>query len=547
MFFLAHLTPLRRRFALISLIVFVFGAIGVLTEGLREYYGIRPLGGTYTEYIDQKISSLNPLFVTPGSMSSEILELIFSGLVRYDADTGEYLPDLASRYEIRDAAKEYRFWLREDARWHDGMPVTREDVMLTFSLYRSSDIKSGWMSTFANITVKENEDDGSFSFLLSSPDRFFMQVFVAPILPAHILSALEQDTIKESNFGTFPIGSGPFRVLELLPLKKKTLLKLAAFSSYHGEKKPNILNLDFLISEEFPTQYKNRISALRSKQKILDEDYLERFTKYEIKLPRYQTLFYNTTSEKLANEGTRRAINFLTHQISQNSDIDEKPLWDVFEDGKTNPFFEKDIDDQALQIKNLLFDAGWQIYTADFDDGLRRDFAKEVFYLNLYTTNDPALIKFAEELKSAALVYGIEIQIHHQDFQSLYYSTILFGDYDILLLNLSLNSNQDYYSYMHSTQKQNFNNHGKNFSFLHNLEIDLLLEDYRQSLDTEKQIRILAELQKRYEYFMPFTLVKAIPYYYHIDRSMEGYKTPEKPISISDRFFHFDQIYKKNR
>lgn len=59
-------------------------------------------------------------------ISSFVLSHVMEGLVRYGAE-GELLPGVAERWELRpDGAT---FWLRQDARWNDGEPVTAEDFV----------------------------------------------------------------------------------------------------------------------------------------------------------------------------------------------------------------------------------------------------------------------------------------------------------------------------------------------------------------------------------------------------------------------------------
>jgi ABC-type transport system substrate-binding protein len=66
--------------------------------------------------------------------SHEYIGKIFSGLVRMSADL-EILPDIAERWEVDDSRTVYTFYLRKNVKFHNGRPVTAEDVK--YSIERS--------------------------------------------------------------------------------------------------------------------------------------------------------------------------------------------------------------------------------------------------------------------------------------------------------------------------------------------------------------------------------------------------------------------------
>jgi len=75
-------------------------------------------------------SILNPILYTDAA-SSEVVGLVFSGLLRVSTNM-ELMPDLAESYTISEDGLRYTFNLMKTATWHDGAPVTAEDVVFTF-------------------------------------------------------------------------------------------------------------------------------------------------------------------------------------------------------------------------------------------------------------------------------------------------------------------------------------------------------------------------------------------------------------------------------
>ncbi|MCA1691966.1 MAG: ABC transporter substrate-binding protein [Actinobacteria bacterium] len=89
-------------------------------------------GGTLVIALESDPGSLNPAVTSSGGVHNAA-EPMFNGLVGFDKD-GKFAPELAERWEILENGAVYRFTLRENMKWHDGQPVTADDVPgLSFS------------------------------------------------------------------------------------------------------------------------------------------------------------------------------------------------------------------------------------------------------------------------------------------------------------------------------------------------------------------------------------------------------------------------------
>src|SRR3989338_11257018 len=98
-------------------------------------YGMLGLGETkvYTEGIVSKngIQNINPLFVDYNEADREVSRLVFAGLMKYDPDKKAVVDDMAS-LTVNEEKTEYIFKLKDGLKWHDGQPVTADDVFFTF-------------------------------------------------------------------------------------------------------------------------------------------------------------------------------------------------------------------------------------------------------------------------------------------------------------------------------------------------------------------------------------------------------------------------------
>jgi len=89
-------------------------------------------GGVHSEALIGEIIRLNPILDFSNQPDRDIDRLIYHGLLHFDS-RGIPVPDLAATWSISADATLYTFTLHEDAVWHDGEPVTSDDIVYTFS------------------------------------------------------------------------------------------------------------------------------------------------------------------------------------------------------------------------------------------------------------------------------------------------------------------------------------------------------------------------------------------------------------------------------
>jgi len=137
------------------------------------------------------------------------------------------LPALATRWETQDK-QTWRFYLRKDAKFHDGKPVTARDVEFTFA-YLPQNVPSYDVPdlTFESVTVI---DDYTIEFKLAAKHgNPYPPIYWTPILPKHIWEPYKDD------FSSFPnekaIGSGPYKLREF---KSKQYVWFEANKDYWG-------------------------------------------------------------------------------------------------------------------------------------------------------------------------------------------------------------------------------------------------------------------------------------------------------------------------
>ena len=173
-------------------------------------------GGVYTEGIVGSLGRLNPLLDWNNSADRDVDRLLFSGLVKFD-EHGLPQPDLAKAWGVAQDGTVYNFSLRDNAVWHDGKPVTSDDVLFTIDMMKSAgslypqDIKDLW----GKIEVtKLNEK--TLKFKLPEPFVPFMDYLTFGVLPKHLLESVPPDQMATADFDINPVGSGPYKFDHLL-------------------------------------------------------------------------------------------------------------------------------------------------------------------------------------------------------------------------------------------------------------------------------------------------------------------------------------------
>ncbi|OAN87000.1 ABC transporter substrate-binding protein [Sulfitobacter geojensis] len=160
------------------------------------------------------VIAVNPLYIS-GVTDSWITELLYDRLFRVGPD-GLPTEWAATTYEWRDD-KTIAVTLRDDMKWHDGEPLTAEDVKFSFetTVGGEAPMYSPFGTGISDIAI---EGDNVVVFTLENPSASFIISSLAKInlIPKHVWEPILADlSTKEENAESYqeemPIGSGPYR------------------------------------------------------------------------------------------------------------------------------------------------------------------------------------------------------------------------------------------------------------------------------------------------------------------------------------------------
>lgn len=173
-----------------------------------------PKGGTLRMYGLGTFDSLNP-FILKGIPASGIGELVYNSLMNQSLDEPFTMYGaLASSFEMPEDRSWIIFNIREQARWHDGTPVTAQDVKWSFEFLLEHG-RPFYRAYYSDIEKVEILNDKKVKFVFADTDNAELPLIAGQmsIFPSHYWNSEDRDFSLSGL--EFPLGSGPYKVKEV--------------------------------------------------------------------------------------------------------------------------------------------------------------------------------------------------------------------------------------------------------------------------------------------------------------------------------------------
>ncbi|WP_232225561.1 ABC transporter substrate-binding protein [Oceanobacillus manasiensis] len=438
---------------------------------------------------------LDPSKVTDGE-SIYVTNQIYDTLVRYEEDSTEVKPALATEWTPSEDGLTWTFQLRDDVTFHDGSEFTAEDVVFNFERWATSAefIYYGYMFGASEedlggiIESVEATSDYEVTFTLSEPNAPFLQTLAMP--PFGIASPEAVEEHGEDYFKN-PIGTGPFVFSEWVPDDSITVIKN---EEYFGD----TAKVDKVIFRTIPDNGA-RFMELQSgsidmmtglnPQDIQTIDADENLQIIERPSMNVSYMAMNTDKEgPLAEKEVRQAINLA---------IDKEKLVSLYEGiGKPakNPLppslwgFNDDIEDYGYDIekaKELLAEAGF----ADGFDITLNTFSNPRPYMPQPKVSAQAIQEMLKEV-------NINVEIIESDWDT-HLSLTENGEHDMAFLGWTGdNGDPDNFLYVLLDKDNAKVGSAGNIAFYKNDEVHDLLKAAQTEMDQEKRTELYLEAQE---------------------------------------------------
>lgn len=500
-------------------------------------------GGTLVEGVVGTPRFVNPLLASSDA-DRDLSALVYSGLLKANAD-GSYSPDLAESFSISEDGLTYSFKIREDARFHDGKPVTADDVEFTVLKAQDSALKSPRRVSWEGVAV-EKRGTHEVVFTLKQPYAPFIGNLSLGILPRHVWQSFASDQFPFSSHNVEAVGSGPYRVasIERSGDGVPTSYSLAANEDYAlGEPNISHITLRFYASD----------SALANALKggeIMSASNLGPSAAAEAsedgaKLMRapytrvFGVFFNQNQKEVLAHKEVRKALD---------AAIDKQDLvgnvlkgFATVADGPLPPALSASEHASAAEASSsvadgqaLLAKAGWKKDPVTGIYGLKPSKAAptSTLSLSLSTANIPELAEAARHIEEDWKALGAEVDVKVFESSDLNQTVIRPRKYDALLFGIVTGKNPDLYAFWHSSQR---NDPGLNIALYTNADADAILARMRKSTDAHQMEHDYAEFALEVAMDTPAAFLWSPDFIYAVPEGLQGVELGQI-TTPSDRF-----------
>ena len=177
------------------------------------------------------------------SESYTMYELVYDTPISFNA-AGEFVPELATDWEVSEDGTTWTLTIRDDATFHDGEPLTAEDVAFSMQLYKATEAFPYLPSYVEAFETIEATDETTVTLTTAEPiANFESSMAFIYVLPMHIWESVE-DAVEFGNDEM--IGSGPFKFADA---SQGEFVELEANKEHWGTP-PNIDGVIFQVTRQ---------------------------------------------------------------------------------------------------------------------------------------------------------------------------------------------------------------------------------------------------------------------------------------------------------
>jgi peptide/nickel transport system substrate-binding protein len=429
--------------------------------------------------------------LAPDAVSKFATDIVFDGLVRANKKL-ELAGKLASRWDIAPDGLTYTFVLKPNVRWHDGQPLTADDVKFTFETILNPPKGATLIARIDYVGIERIEaiDKHTVRFVLKAPDASFLSKLQVGIVPRHVLENADWSAI---DFNRKPIGTGAFKA-ERWDSGQQIVFKA---NPDYFDGRPGIDELVWKVvpdSNVLLTQLQNGEvdGALIGPQNVAVVKQNPKLKLYEalgadtyIGLQFDHPLFQDVRVRQALHYGLdKRAIidKILQGQAVQATTLVMADSWAHNPGVNLYPY-------NPGKARQLLADAGWQPGA----DGILVKDGKPFKFSLLTNVEQPERKDITLFARQQWRELGIGVEPEYLDLNTFIFERVLKGNFDAILLAGTVNIDPDYLRRNLATDSIKLG-----FNFLHysNPKVDELITQGLQVTDQAGRKKIYDQVQQ---------------------------------------------------
>lgn len=527
-------------------------------------------GGSFTEGIVGVPRFINPILAL-SDPDQDLVSLVFSGLLKATPD-GTIIDDLSQEHSISDDGRTYTFTLKEDAKFHDGKPVTTDDVAFTIERIQDPTVKSPKRTIWEGVVVKKI-DSRRITFTLKQAYAPFIENFTVGIIPRHIWKDIPSDQFSFSERNVEAIGSGPYSIKKVsrnsygLP----TFYNLRAFGNYTlGKPFIKDITLNFyqdetLLLEAFDNGDIESMSGISPENLATIADNTKNQT-VTTTLPRVFGVFFNQNQASVfLNKEVRQALSvaidrerIIASILGGYGVVNESPLPAVSsaEISNTGTTAAATTSAGSIQITRngsiartdqalaILSKGGWVLNQKTGIMEKKSTTGTIPLSFSISTSDASELKQAAELIKEDWEKIGASVDLKVFEIGDLHQNVIRPRKFDALFFGEIIGRELDLYPFWHSSQR---NDPGLNIALYANISADKILESIRLTQNRDERLKKVADFEAILRNDVPAAFVYSPDFIYVLPKGLGGVKLGELS-NPSERFLNvYEWHIEKNK
>ncbi len=519
-------------------------------------------GGIYREGLVGNILRLNPLLTWYNDVDDDVCRLIYSGLIKNDT-RGNPVGDLAADWGVSYDGLTYNFVINPEATWHDGRPVTAEDVIFTYELlktgtgYVPDDIINFWNTVKINAVDNKAAENKMLQFVLEEAFAPFLDYLTVGILPKHVFTGLTFEQMVDSKINIQPVGSGPFRLKELVQENGKiTGITLENNPNYYG-KKPFLDEIQFTYYSDSGLAYQAYQQDLIDGISFISDDILKRVLNdeninlYTARRPIQSMIFFNLDNrnvEFLQSQTVRKAFatainrSRIVNQILNGQAIvaNSPILYGNWAYTAEVPVIEYNTEKAIEMLQKegyILASEQEKIRTKEVTSVDGKTERKALSFTLIYPDDDQHK-KIAEQIQQDLANINVLVNLEYVPYDNLVNVILPDREYEAVLLDMNLSQypDPDPYPFWDQTQISS----GQNYTQWNNKTISQYLETARVETDRSERARMYKNFQILFMEELPAIPLYNPVYNYPVSKKVSGvsigpiYKPSDRFLNVSD-------------
>lgn len=435
--------------------------------------------------------------------SSLVMNLVMPSLMSID-ENGQKQPYIVESYDVSDDATEYTIKIHDGLSWHDGVPLTAEDLKFTAEYCTKHKLSYG-ADMLSGIKSMEIIDDTTIKYILEKPSvNFLTQMgYWVDIMPKHIYENVDDPM----NFAFDGTGYGPYKLADYKKGEYYTLERVPDWPLANDGKGAYIDTIIFriypdpnalvLAMQNGEVDTSGTALPVAAQKKLESSD---QFSIYSVDSLGYGYFSFSYRNPFLKEQVVREAIamtidrDALVNTALQGGAVKmETPISPVFKDLTASNITFPAFDIEGA--KALLEENG---YVDSNGDGIREKDGQDMEFTLTYRNNTMNIDAIANIFKSNAEAAGMKINLQALDVAAYTDTVTNRHDYDINVIEWGVIDDAD-----SSLTTVYASGSALNFMEYKNDTMDALLAQSKQEADYSKRVEIMNQFQEEFVKELP--------------------------------------------